>query len=48
MGLMILRTNYTKSEGYRGNLEDSARSFPAKPGSEKWPDEVQDRTGDMI
>jgi len=41
MGLMILRAHYTKSEGYRGNLEVSARSAPAYGGIRG----IEDRSG---
>ena len=48
MGLMLLRANYTKSEGYRGNLEASAGLVPAKARSEEWQNEVNNLVGDRI
>ena len=45
---MLLRANYTKSEGYRGNLETSVGLVPAKARSEKWQNEVNSLVGDRI
>ena len=48
MGLMLMRANYTKGEGYRGNLEASAGLVPARARSEEWHSELNNLAGDMI
>ena len=48
MGLMLLRADYTKCEGYRGNVEASAKLVPAKAISEEWQNAMNNLVGDRM